>query len=161
MFRQLSAMCRQLAAMFSSFSLKLSGKLLYFLGIQLQVSLHILSGSLLITHLHQQIALFQQVLAQRCLVLSILAASFRPLLLLRYLLRKTATSRTGFISFKSIIPILFLVTHVAQNAPKGQKPQPRASPWVITDTNLSPRRAKALKYWAIYKAFALTGRLAD
>ena len=26
---------------------------------------------------------------------------------------------------------------------------------------MRPVRAKALKYWAIYKAFALTGRLAD
>ena len=97
MCRQLSAMLRQLSignaqtiignahllsAMFSSFSLKFSSKLLYLLGIQLQISLHILSGSLLIAHLHQQIASSQQVLAQRCLVLSILAASFRPLLLL-------------------------------------------------------------------------------
>ena len=38
---------------------------------------------------------------------------------------------------------------------------PRASPWVITDANCRPVRAKALKYLAVYKAFALTGRLTD
>ena len=107
--------------MFSSFSLKLSGKLLYFLGIQLQVSLHILSGSLLITHLHQQIASFQQVLAQRCLVLSILAASFRPFLLLRYLLRKSCYEQNGIHIIQIHHTYSILVTHVAQNALKGQK----------------------------------------
>ena len=85
MLRQLAAMLRQLAAMFSSFSLKLARKLLYFLGIQLQISQHILFSSLLITHLNQQIASSQQVLAQCSLVLSILAASCCALLLLRYL----------------------------------------------------------------------------
>jgi hypothetical protein len=86
---------RQLSAMFSSFSLKLSSKLLYLLRIQLQISLHILSGSLLIAHLQQQIASSQQVLAQRSLVLSILTAGFRPLLLLRYLLRKSCYEQNG------------------------------------------------------------------
>ena len=38
---------------------------------------------------------------------------------------------------------------------------PRASPWVIMVTHCRPVRAKALKNQAIYKAFALTGRLAD
>ena len=38
---------------------------------------------------------------------------------------------------------------------------PRASPWVITDANLSPCKGKSFKEPGIYKAFALTGRLAD
>ena len=39
---------------------------------------------------------------------------------------------------------------------------PRASPWVITDANLSPCKGKSLQIPGyIYKAFALTGRLAD
>ena len=121
MFRQLAAMLRQLAAMLSSFSLKLSSKLLYLLGIQLQISLHILSGSLLIAHLHQQIASSQQVLAQRCLVLSILAASFRPLLLFRYLLRKSCYEQNGIHIIQIHHTYSILVTHVAQNALKGQK----------------------------------------
>ena len=38
---------------------------------------------------------------------------------------------------------------------------PRASPWVITGTNMSPCKGKSFKILGIYKAFALTGRLAD
>ena len=38
---------------------------------------------------------------------------------------------------------------------------PRASPWVIMAQTCRPVRAKALKLQAIYKAFALTERLAD
>ena len=39
---------------------------------------------------------------------------------------------------------------------------PRATPWVILWIQACrPVRAKALKYLMIYKAFALTGRLAD
>ena len=38
---------------------------------------------------------------------------------------------------------------------------PRASPWVITDANLSPCKGKSFKIPGIYKAFALTGRRAD
>ena len=86
--------------MLSAFSLKLAGKLLYFLGIQLQISQHILSGSLLITHLNQQIASSQQVLAQRRLVLSILAANLCALLLLRYLLRKSCYEQNGIHIFQ-------------------------------------------------------------
>ena len=38
---------------------------------------------------------------------------------------------------------------------------PRATPWVITFANLSPCKGKSFKTQAIFKAFALTGRLAD
>ena len=39
---------------------------------------------------------------------------------------------------------------------------PRASPWVITDANLSPCKGKSFKTpGKNHKAFALTGRLAD
>ena len=38
---------------------------------------------------------------------------------------------------------------------------PRATPWVLTDANLSPCKGKSFKSQAIYKAFALTGRLVD
>ncbi|OXL44460.1 hypothetical protein CFT61_06005 [Segatella copri] len=107
--------------MFSSFSLKLSGKLLYLLGIQLQVSLHILSGSLLITHLNQQIASSQQVLAQRSFVLSILAASRCALLLFRYLLRKSCYEQNGIHIIQIHHTYSILVTHVSPHALKGQK----------------------------------------
>ena len=38
---------------------------------------------------------------------------------------------------------------------------PRATPWVLWVQTCRPVRAKAFKYQAIHKAFALTGRLAD
>ena len=39
---------------------------------------------------------------------------------------------------------------------------PRASPWVITDANLSPCKGKSFKKLQTkHKAFALTGRLTD
>ena len=38
---------------------------------------------------------------------------------------------------------------------------PRASPWVIMNTNPSPCKGKSFKILAMYKAFALTGRLID
>ena len=55
----------QLSAMFSAFSLEFSCQLPYFLRVQLQVALHVLSGTILVAHLHQQIAALQEVLAQR------------------------------------------------------------------------------------------------
>ena len=51
--------------MFSAFSLEFSCQLPYFLRVQLQVALHVLSGTILVAHLHQQIAALQKVLAQR------------------------------------------------------------------------------------------------
>ena len=39
---------------------------------------------------------------------------------------------------------------------------PRAAPWVIMFANLTPCKGKSFKTHAeIYKAFALTGRIAD
>ena len=38
---------------------------------------------------------------------------------------------------------------------------PRAAPWVLRTQTCRPVRAKALKIQQIYKAFALTGRIAD
>ena len=38
---------------------------------------------------------------------------------------------------------------------------PRALPWVIMNTNPSPCKGKSFKILAMYKAFALTGRLID
>ena len=40
-------------------------------------------------------------------------------------------------------------------------PSPGHRPGLLQTQTCRPVRAKALKYWAIYKAFALTGRLAD
>lgn len=54
-----------LSAMFSTFSLEFSCQLPYFLRVQLQVALHVLFGTILVAHLHQQIAALQEVLAQR------------------------------------------------------------------------------------------------
>ena len=38
---------------------------------------------------------------------------------------------------------------------------PRASPWVVMFANLSPCKGKSFKEPDDYKAFALTGRIAD
>ena len=38
---------------------------------------------------------------------------------------------------------------------------PRATPWVFMCANLSPCKGKSFKTPGIYKAFALTGRLAN
>ena len=48
-----------------------------------------------------------------------------------------------------------------QHALKGQKLLAQGSALGITAANLSPCKGKSFKIPTIYKAFALTGRLAD
>ena len=51
---------------------------------------------------------------------------------------------------------------ITQYALKGQKPLAQGiALGNYGHKTCRPVRAKALKYWAIYKAFALTGRLTD
>ena len=44
---------------------------------------------------------------------------------------------------------------------RAEAPSPGQRPGLLWTQTCRPVRAKALKYWAIYKAFALTGRLTD
>ena len=44
---------------------------------------------------------------------------------------------------------------------RAEAPSPGHRPGLLQTQTCRPERAKALKYWAMYKAFALTGRLAD
>ena len=44
---------------------------------------------------------------------------------------------------------------------RAEAPSPGHRPGLLRTQTCRPVRAKALKYRAIYKAFALTGRLAD
>ena len=44
---------------------------------------------------------------------------------------------------------------------RAEAPSPGQRPGVLQTQTCRPVRAKALKYLAVYKAFALTGRLAD
>ena len=54
------------------------------------------------------------------------------------------------------------LSHVVQERAEGPKASsPGHRPGSLRTGTCRPVRAKALKYWAIYKAFALTGRLAD
>ena len=54
------------------------------------------------------------------------------------------------------------LSYVVQERAEGPKaPSPGHRPGCLWTQNCRPVRAKAFKYLAIYKAFALTGRLAD
>ena len=54
------------------------------------------------------------------------------------------------------------LSHVSSKRPeRADAPSPGHRPGLLRTRTCRPVRAKALKYWAIYKAFALTGRLAD
>ena len=54
------------------------------------------------------------------------------------------------------------LSHVVQVRAEGPKaPSPGQRPGLLWTQTCRPVRAKALKYQAINKAFALTGRLAD
>ena len=54
------------------------------------------------------------------------------------------------------------LSYVVQERAEGPKaPSPGQRPGCLWTQNCRPVRAKAFKYLAIYKAFALTGRLAD
>ncbi len=44
---------------------------------------------------------------------------------------------------------------------RAEAPSPGHRPGLLQTQTCRPVRAKALKYLAVYKAFALTGRLAD
>ena len=44
---------------------------------------------------------------------------------------------------------------------RAEAPSPGQRPGLLQTQTCRPERAKALKYWAMYKAFALTGRLTD
>jgi hypothetical protein len=60
---------------------------------------------------------------------------------------------------------LFLLTEVSQVSPtrpeRAEAPSPGHRPGCLWAQTCRPVRAKAFKYLATYKAFALTGRLAD
>ena len=54
------------------------------------------------------------------------------------------------------------VSHVSSTRPeRAEAPSPGHRPGLLWIQPCRPVRAKALKNWAIYKAFALSGRLAD
>ena len=55
-----------------------------------------------------------------------------------------------------------VVSQVSSTRPeRAEAPSPGHRPGLLRTQTCRPVRAKALKYWAMYKAFALTGRLAD
>ena len=54
------------------------------------------------------------------------------------------------------------LSHVSSTRPeRAEAPSPGHRPGLLRTQTCRPVRAKALKIQAIYKAFALTGRLAD
>ena len=64
-----------------------------------------------------------------------------------------------------LLGYLHLITQVSQVSPtrpeRAEAPSPGHRPGCLWTQTCRPVRAKAFKYLAIYKAFALTGRLAD
>ena len=63
---------------------------------------------------------------------------------------------------RSLYKLLIQVSQVVQERAEGPKaPSPGQRPGYLRKQTCRPVRAKALKYWVIYKAFSLTGRLAD
>ena len=70
-----------------------------------------------------------------------------------------------FTSSPQHISIIVFPTEVSQVSPtrpeRAEAPSPGHRPGCLWAQTCRPVRAKAFKYLAIYKAFALTGRLAD
>ena len=68
----------------------------------------------------------------------------------------------AFIKFYSYIYKFFELSQVSSTRPeRAEAPSPGHRPGLLWTQPCRPVRAKALKNRAIYKAFALTGRLAD
>ncbi len=63
------------------------------------------------------------------------------------------------------LPLFFFLLKFRKKAPtrpeRAEAPSPGHRPGCLWTQTCRPVRAKAFKYLAIYKAFALTGRLAD
>ena len=67
-----------------------------------------------------------------------------------------------FLAQKFVLLIITQVSQVSSTRPeRAEAPSPGQRPGFLWAQPCRPVRAKALKNRAIYKAFALTGRLAD